>query len=160
MHLFNHGLMKCALFLALGCIVYRCGAVHIDEMRGLGRTMPWTMAAFVGGGLSLIGVPMTVGFVSKWYLVVAALERGFWPVAAVVLFSSLLAVVYIWRVVEVAYFEAPSAVEGEGTVREAPLSMLVPVWALVVAIFYFGITTEFTAGIARQAAESLLKVAS
>ena len=159
-HLFNHGLMKCALFLALGCIVYRCGADHIDEMRGLGRTMPWTMAAFVAGGLSLIGVPMTVGFVSKWYLVVAALERGLWPVAAVVLFSSLLAAVYIWRVVEVAYFEAPSAVEGEGSVREAPLAMLIPVWALVVAIFYFGITTEFTAGIARQAAESLLRVAS
>ena len=44
-HLFNHGLMKCALFLAMGCIVMRCGSVHIDELRGLGRRMPWTMAA-------------------------------------------------------------------------------------------------------------------
>ena len=157
-HLFNHGLMKCALFLAMGCVVYRCGAVHIDEMRGLGRTMPWTMAAFVAGGLSLIGVPMTVGFISKWYLVTAALEQGLWPVAGIILFSSLLAVVYIWRVVEVAYFQPPPEVEGEGSIREAPLSLLIPMWVLVAAIFYFGLTTELTVGIAQQAAESLLGV--
>jgi multicomponent Na+:H+ antiporter subunit D len=157
-HLFNHGLMKCALFLAMGCIVFRTGSVHIDEMRGLGRTMPWTMAAFVAGGLSLIGVPMTVGFISKWYLVTAALEQGFWPVAGIILFSSLLALVYVWRVVEVAYFEEPPEVEGEGSVREAPLSLLIPMWVLVAAIFYFGVTTEWTVGIAQQAAESLLGV--
>jgi multicomponent Na+:H+ antiporter subunit D len=125
-------------------------------MRGLGRRMPWTMAAFVAGGLSLIGVPMTVGFISKWFLVKAALEQGLWPVAGVILFSSLLAVVYIWRVVEVAYFEEPPAVEGKGSVREAPLSLLIPMWVLVAAIFYFGVTTELTADIAQQAAESLL----
>ncbi len=157
-HLFNHGLMKCALFLAMGCIVLRCGSAHIDEMRGLGRRMPWTMAAFVAGGLSLIGVPLTVGFISKWYLVLAALEQGLWPVAAVVLFSSLLAAVYVWRVVEVAYFHEPPAVEGEGSITEAPLSLLLPMWALVIAIFYFGITTDVTAGIARMAAESLLGI--
>ena len=157
-HLFNHGLMKCALFLAMGCIVMRCGSVHIDELRGLGRRMPWTMAAFVAGGLSLIGVPLTVGFISKWYLVLAALEQGLWPVAAVVLFSSLLAAVYIWRVVEVAYFDEPQAGDGEGAVTEAPLSLLLPMWALVIAIFYFGTSTEVTAGIARMAAESLLGI--
>ena len=155
-HLFNHGLMKCALFLAMGCIVMRCGSVHIDEMRGLGRRMPWTMAAFVAAGLSLIGVPLTVGFISKWYLVLAALEQGLWPVAALVLLSSLLAAVYVWRVVEVAYFHEPRVVDGEGVITDAPLSLLLPMWALVIAIFYFGISTEATAGIARMAAESLL----
>ena len=138
----------------------RCGSVHIDEMRGLGRSMPWTMAAFVVGGLSLIGVPLTVGFISKLYLVLAALERGLWPVAGLILFSSLLAVVYIWRVVEVAYFEPPQVMDGEGAIGEAPLSLLIPMWVLVVAIIYFGITTEMTAGIARLAAASLLGSAS
>jgi NADH:ubiquinone oxidoreductase subunit 2 (subunit N) len=74
--------------------------------------MPWTMAAFVAGGLSLIGVPLTVGFISKWYLVLAAIELGWWPVVAVIIVGSLLAVIYIWRVVEVAYLqpaETPSA---------------------------------------------------
>ena len=155
-HLFNHALMKCALFLAMGCIFLRCGSVHIDEMRGLGRLMPFTMAAFVVAGLSLIGVPLTAGFISKWYLVLAAIERGWWPVAGLVLLSSLLAVIYIWRVVEVAYFEPPPPVEGEGVIQEAPLSLLIPMWVLVAAIIWFGVSTEMTAGIAEMAAESLL----
>ncbi len=156
--LFNHGLMKCALFLAMGCIMVRCGSVHIGAMRGLGRRMPWTMAAFVAAGLSLIGVPLTVGFISKWYLVLAAVEQGQWAVAALVLLSSLLAAVYVWRVVEVAYFHEAPAVESEAAITEAPISLLLPMWALVIAIFYFGITTDATADIARMAAESLLGV--
>ena len=129
--------------------------MRIDAMSGLGRPMPFTMAAFVIGGLSLIGVPLTVGFISKWYLVQAALEQGMWPIAAVVLAGSLLAVMYIWKVVEVAYFtESP---DGPG-VREAPLSMLVPTWALVLANLYFGIDATLTAGTATRAAEMLLGV--
>jgi len=117
--------------------------------------MPWTMAAFVGAGLSLIGVPLTVGFVSKWYLVQAALEQGLWPVAVVVLIGSLMAVVYIWKVVEVAYFGTP---DPDTQIREAPLSLLIPTWALVLASFYFGIDASITAGVATRAAESLLGV--
>jgi multicomponent Na+:H+ antiporter subunit D len=122
-------------------------------MAGLGRAMPWTMAAFVVGGLSLIGVPLTVGFVSKWYLVQAALEQGDWLVAAAVLLGSLLAVVYVWRVVEVAYFrEANPAAR----IREAPLGLLAPTWALVLANLYFGIDASLTVGVATRAAEVLI----
>ncbi|HUF75610.1 MAG TPA: monovalent cation/H+ antiporter subunit D family protein [Longimicrobiales bacterium] len=153
LHLFNHALMKGALFMAMGCVMYRVGSVRLESMAGLGRTMPWTMAAFVAAGLSLIGVPLTVGFVSKWYLVQAALEQGLWPVAAVVLLGSLLAVVYIWRVVEVAYFHrTTAAVE----VREAPLGLLVPMWALVIANFWFGIDASLTVGVATRAAAVLI----
>jgi len=156
-HLMNHGLMKCTLFMAMGCVSLRVGSVHIDDLRGIGRRMPVTMAAFVVGGLGLIGVPMTVGFVSKAWLVVAALEKGMWPVAVVVLLSSLLALAYVWRVVEVAYFQAPP----EGSERkEAPLSMLVPMWAAALATIWFGVSTDVTAGIARKAAEMLLEVTS
>ena len=155
LHLFNHALMKGALFMAMGCVMYSVGSVRIEKMAGLGKVMPWTMAAFVGGGLSLIGVPLTVGFVSKWYLVQAALEAGMWPVAVVVMIGSLMALVYIWKVVEVAYFQ--QAEEGHG-IREAPLSLLIPTWALVVASFYFGIDASTTASIATRAAEALLGV--
>ena len=154
-HLFNHALMKGAMFLAMGCVVYQIGSVELDDLRGLGRRMPFTMAAFVAGGLSLIGVPLTVGFVSKWYLVLGALERGMWPVAVLVLLGSLIAVVYIWRVVEVAYFEQP---EGDVVIAEAPLSMHIPMWILIAAIFYFGLSTSMTAGVARKGAEMLLGV--
>jgi multicomponent Na+:H+ antiporter subunit D len=154
-HLFNHALMKGALFMAMGCVMYRIGSVRIEKMAGLGKVMPWTMAAFVGGGLSLIGMPLTVGFVSKWYLVQAALAEGLWMVAAVVMIGSLMALVYVWKVVEVAYFQHP---DPDHEIREAPLSLLVPTWVLVVASFWFGIDAGMTAEVATLAAETLLGV--
>lgn len=153
-HLFNHALMKGALFMALGCIVLRLERATIESVRGLGREMPWTMAAFVAGGLSIIGVPLTVGFISKWYLVTGALEAGWWPVAILIAASSLLAVIYIWRVVEVAYFTP--APEGRAAVSEAPLGMLLPLWILVAANVYFGIDADFTVEVGEQAARALL----
>ena len=157
-HLFNHAMMKGGLFLALGCVFLRVGSVRIEAMHGLGRTMPWTMFAFVLGGLSLIGVPLTAGFISKWYLVQAALEQDSWLLAGLVLIGSLLAIIYVWRVVEVAYLRPPPA--AAGAVREAPLSMLIPTWILIGASIYFGIDTTLTVGVARRAAVMLLGGAS
>jgi multicomponent Na+:H+ antiporter subunit D len=116
--------------------------------------MPITMAAFVVGGLSLIGVPATVGFVSKWYLVTGAIESGYWPVAVLILLSSLLALIYVWRVVEVAYFKPVP--EGAEEISEAPLSLLGPTWVLVGAALLFGLFTDFTVGMASGAAKMLL----
>ena len=152
LHMMNHALMKSALFMALGCVAYRLGGTAVTDLRGLGRSMPWTMAAFVGGGLSLIGVPLTVGFISKWYLVLAALEQGCWMLVVAVVASSLLAVVYIWRIVEVAYFQGPARAD----VKEAPWSLLAPTWILVLANFWLGIDTRATVGLAEQAARTLL----
>ncbi len=154
-HLFNHALMKSGLFLVLACVFVRLGSTQLADLGGLGKRMPWTAAAFVGGGLSLIGVPLTAGFVSKWYLVLGALERGLWPVAVLILLSSVLAVVYIWRVVEVAYFQDPPA--GAEEVKEAPWSLLLPAWVLVGATIYFGIFTQVTVGVASRAARLLVE---
>ncbi|MDH3636662.1 MAG: monovalent cation/H+ antiporter subunit D family protein, partial [Gammaproteobacteria bacterium] len=156
LHLFNHALMKSALFLALGAVMYRIGSVQLNQFRGLGRQMPFTMAAIVAGGLSLIGVPLTVGFISKWYLVLAALENGWWPVAALILLGSLLAIVYVWRVVETAYFHEPPA--GRESVEEAPPEFLIPVWLLVSANIYFGLDTRLSVQVAQAAAQSLFGV--
>ena len=155
-HLFNHAMMKGGLFLALGCMVLRLGSAQLESLEGLGRRMPLTMFAFVLGGLSLIGVPLTAGFISKWVLVQAALERGNWFVAAVILLGSLLAIVYIWRVVEVAYFRPAPEGDAAATIAEAPLSMLIPTWVLIGASIYFGIHTSLTLGVAERAAQHLL----
>jgi multicomponent Na+:H+ antiporter subunit D len=157
-HLFNHALMKGALFLALGCISFRIGSAKLEDMAGLGRSMPWTMAAFTLGGLSLVGVPMTAGFISKWYLVLGILQRGWWPVAVLVLLTSLLALIYIWRVVEAAYFRLPP--NGREPPREAPLFLLIPTWTLALANLYFGLDTTLNVGTARRAAELLLGTGS
>ena len=152
LHLFNHALMKGALFLALAAVAYRLGSTTLRDLAGLGRRMPWTMFAIVVGGLSLVGVPATVGFISKWYLVLAALEQGLWPVALLILLGSLMAVIYVWKLVEAAYLTEP---RGDVAVREAPLSLLVPLWLLVIANVYFGIHTEVSVGLAREAAMAL-----
>jgi multicomponent Na+:H+ antiporter subunit D len=114
------------------------------------------MAAIVTGGLSLIGLPLTVGFVSKWYLVAALLERGWWPVAVLVLLSSLLAVIYVWRIVEWVYFTKPRIIIDD--IKEAPLSQLIPIWTLVLANLYFGVDTRLTVGVSKLAAQSLFGV--
>lgn len=155
LHLFNHALMKGALFLALGAVCYRIGSVTLDGMAGIGRRMPLTMAGFVVGGLSLIGVPLTAGFISKWYLILGALERGWWWLAVLLVISSLLAVIYIWRVVEVAYFRDPGAGDA-GAVREAPVSLLAPLWLLALANLYFGVDTSLTVGAAGRAAAMMM----
>ena len=157
LHLFNHALMKGAIFMALAGVVYRVGEPRLDRFDGLGRQMPLTLAALVLAGLSLIGLPLTVGFVSKWYLVLAAIERGNWLVAGLVLLGSLLALVYVGRVIERAYFRPPPTQRGE--VREAPWTILGPTWLLVLANLYFGIDTRFTVSMAERAAQGLLGVA-
>ena len=154
-HLFNHAVMKGGLFMVLGIVAYKIGGVRLDDVAGLGRKMPLTMAAFVGGGLSLIGVPLTVGFVSKWYLIQAALEKGWWLVAMLIVFSSLLAVIYVWRVVEVIYFQKPG--KASIGINEAPLSMLVPAWLLIGSAFYFGIDATTTLEVAFTAAAALMR---
>ncbi|MEW6996931.1 monovalent cation/H+ antiporter subunit D family protein [Colwelliaceae bacterium BS250] len=156
LHLFNHALMKSAIFLALAAVVYRLGNVELNNLRGLGRQMPLTMAAIVIGGLSLIGVPLTVGFISKWYLLTALIEQGWWPVAVLILLGSMLAVIYVWKIVEVAYFTEP--LDKNATVKEAPMSFLIPIWTLVIANIYFGIDTRLSVQVAEAAAQSLFGV--
>ncbi len=139
-HLFNHALMKGALFMAIGAIIYRVGACRMENIQGLGRQMPWTFGAIVIGGMSLIGVPGTAGFVSKWYLVLAALEQEAWITVAVILLGSLLAVVYMGKIVEALYFRPVE--ETNVDVKEAPMLLLAPAWVLVIANIYFGLQTE------------------
>jgi len=156
LHVFNHALMKGALFLALGAVMYRIGSVQLSQFQGLGRQMPFTMAAIVIGGLSLIGVPLTVGFVSKWYLLMALIEKGWWHVALLILLGSLLAIVYVWRIIEMAYFKPSLA--GRESIKEAPMSFLTPIWILVLANIYFGIDTRLSVQVAQAAAQSLFGV--
>lgn len=154
-HLINHAVAKGAIFLLLGGAAAAAGGFTLTAARGLGRRMPFTAFGITLAGLSLIGIPGTAGFISKWYLVLAALERGQWWLVFMIVLSSMIAVVYVGRFVEAAYLRAP---EGAAPpVREAPLGMLVPAWLLVLAVVYFGIETTFTVGQGARAAAELLK---
>ena len=158
--MFNHALAKGALFLVLACLGMSLSHLRINNIAGIAKQMPWTMAAFVLAGLSLIGVPGTAGFISKWYLITAALESGPWGPAliAVIIISSLMAVVYIWRIVETAYFKpADEQVAGKQEyVREAPLLLLLATWIAVALNFYFGLSAALPVELADSAARVLM----
>ncbi len=155
-HLFNHALAKGALFLAVACLATRCSGLRVGDIAGSAQSMPWTMGAFVVAGLSLIGVPGTAGFVSKWYLIAAVLDEGTIGVALVVLIvvSSLMAVAYVWRVVESAYFHQPVA--GAAALREAPPLLLVVTWVAALANLYFGLVPSLPVTLSARASEILL----
>lgn len=156
-HLFNHAIIKGGLFLAMACVVLRIGSAELDDFAGLGRKMPWTMGAIVLLGLGLIGVPLTSGFISKWYLLLAAVEQSNWVAVSIIAAGSLLAIVYMWKVIEYAYFKLPvnESEQTSNQTHEAPLAMLLVLWILVFANFYFGLDTSFSYDFAKTAIDNL-----
>ncbi len=147
LHILGHAVMKGCLFMVAGVIIYRMGTSRLSDMKGLSKTMPISCAAFALAGASMIGIPPTIGFMSKYYLVLGAFEAGLWPYAAVLLVGSLLAAIYIWRFIEIVYFGVPHGdPHGDdhknATAREAPLSMLAPMVGLGVLCLLFGIFVE------------------
>lgn len=157
-HVFNHALMKAALFMAVGCVVLRLGSSQITAFNGLARRMPWTTGALILSGLSLVGVPPTIGFISKWKLMEAAFQTmTVVPPLFIVLLiaaSSLLAVVYIGRLVYAMTLQ-PVPADAE-PIREAPHLMRICLWIMVLANIWFFFQTDVTVGVATRAAESLL----
>ncbi len=151
-HIFNHALTKATLFMAVGCASQR-QVIGLRDLAGLGRRMPLVAAAILVGALSLVGVPVTVGFVTKWALIQAALAVDLWPVALVVLASGLLALIYGWRLVEAAYFQP---LPDEPAAVAPPLAMQAPLLLLTVACLLFGLAAGWTLGLAEDAAAALV----
>ena len=106
-HLVHQGLMKITLFFCAGNLAETLGVHRVDDMRGVGRRMPWTMAAFTLGALGMIGVPPMAGFFSKWFLASGGLDVGQPWVIAVLIGSSLLNAAYFLPVLWIAWFKQP-----------------------------------------------------
>lgn len=138
LHILNHAVMKCALFLVAGAIFYKTGIRNLYQFQGLGRKMPITTTVFLIAGLSMIGVPGTVGFTSKWYLALGSVQAGQWIFVLVILVSSLLNLAYFWRVFDNIWFGHPHEIENIKR-DEAPLTMLIPMVILVALCIFFGL---------------------
>lgn len=148
LHILNDAFMMACLFLVVGAIVYRTGARNISDLEGLGlhKQMPFTMAAFTVAAISMIGIPPTAGFFSKWYLVLGALNAQKWVFAAALLFSSLVNAVLFFRILEKVYFKAskhlPANSAGDASLppsfHEAPASMLLPICIMAIGILILG----------------------
>lgn len=144
LHILNDALMTFALFLAVGNMTYRLGRVDIFDLQGLFAKMPWTMGGFVLAGFSIIGVPPTCGFFSKWYLILGAFEAGAYHFAAALLISSLICAVLFFKVFEVCFFEPLSHGHGHGqtmAVEEAPVASLAAQTVVSVALIVVGLVS-------------------
>ncbi|MGB9958039.1 monovalent cation/H+ antiporter subunit D family protein [Haloferax prahovense] len=106
-HLVGHAVMKGGLFLTVGVFATGLGVRTVEDFAGLAAKAPISSAAFAVLAFSMVGIPPAVGFVGKWNIVVGAVEAGAWPVAAVVVVSTLLTLAYFGRVIERMYFTAP-----------------------------------------------------
>lgn len=145
LHIAAHAVGKITLFFCAGAIYVATHKTLVSELDGIGRTMPFTMFAFLLGSLSIIGIPPLAGFWSKWYLGDAAFETGHLVVLGILMISSLLNVGYLLSIVGRAFFlpPRPDAGPDAAAISEAPLSCVVAlsVTALACIVLFFGIDT-------------------
>jgi multicomponent Na+:H+ antiporter subunit D len=137
MHIAMHAFGKITLFFCAGAIYVAAHKKYVSELVGIGRVMPFTMGAFAIGSLSVIGLPVTGGLVSKWYLVMGTVESGQIGLLVVFLISSILNAAYFLPIIYKAFFLPPPADSKGG--HEAPLFCLVPlcITACLSILFFF-----------------------
>ncbi len=150
LHILNHAITKGCLFLIAGGIAWKTGIRDITQFAKMCRRMPWTMAIFIIASMSMIGLPPTVGFFSKLYLVLGSIEAGAWGFVAVLVASSLLTAIYFFRVIEYAYLREPAADEGDKPLKNKTIIsksemspvMLAPIILLGIGILTLGLLSE------------------
>jgi len=142
-HIANHAFSKITLFFCAGAIYVASHKKDINEMSGLGRTMPFTFAAFAIASLSMIGAPPVAGFVTKWYLLTGSINAGQIGIVLVLLASTLLNVGYFAPVSFRAFFGKRPAGETFEGVKEAPLTMVVPLMIAAIISVVIGIYPDF-----------------
>ena len=156
LHIAMHAVGKITLFFCAGAIFVATGLKNISQLVGIGKRMPVTMTAFFIGSLSVIGLPPTGGFISKWYLLMGSLEADQWAFLTVILSSSLLNAAYFLPITYRAFFCTPEESMFENTVHEAPRWCLIPlVLTAALSVFLFFLPQPFLA-LAKLAVQSLM----
>ncbi|NOX25895.1 MAG: monovalent cation/H+ antiporter subunit D family protein [Deltaproteobacteria bacterium] len=138
-HIANHAFAKITLFFCAGSIFVATQKKDISEMSGLGRSMPFTFAAFGLASLTMIGVPPVAGFVTKWYLLVGSMQAHQIGIMLVLLASTLLNVAYFAPITYKAFFGKRPAGEVDAGIKEAPLTMLIPLMITSLITLLMGI---------------------
>ncbi len=159
LHIVNHAVLKSTLFLCAGALFYKTGRRDLDQLRGMGKKMPFTCGALAIAALAMIGMPPFCGFVSEWYICLGAIDSGHIGFAVVMLAGSLLSVVYYMKVINSLYFKFPRDLNAaEIVVDEAPLSMLAPIWLLALAAIGLGLFNRLPLLWLKRAVASILIV--
>lgn len=137
LHFINHAVIKITLFFCAGVILYRTGFKNLSEIRGIGKKMPITMGCFSVAAVSLIGIPPTNGFVSKWYLAIGGMRENRAIFVVILMVSALLTAGYLLPIVVTAFFPGDMGRELEN--KEPPWMMLTPMILLTGIIVFLGL---------------------
>lgn len=151
-HMMNHALAKSSLFMAAGILLYMMKDSAVECFKGLYYRAPWTAIGIAIGLASLVGLPFTAGFVSKWILIEVLIEEQQWLMICVVVIASAVAVVVAWRVIEYLFLQKP---DSKVKAPEVPISMLTGFWIMILLNLYFGINTDLSYKTAMRAAISI-----
>jgi len=146
-HIVNHGFSKIALFFCAGAIYVAHHKKKISDMAGIGYAMPFTMGAFALASLSMIGAPPVAGFVTKWYLLNGALEIKNVPIVIVLMASTILNAGYFVPITIRAFFEGKKERWSRSDIREAPMTMVVPLVLASVISLLLGMYPDFFVGL-------------
>jgi multicomponent Na+:H+ antiporter subunit D len=138
-HMVAHAFGKITLFFAAGAIYVASKKTELPQLAGIGRRMPWTMAAFTIGALSMIGVPPTGGFVSKWYILAGAFESNNYVAIFTIIASTVLNAAYFLPIIYAAWFsrEAAGDVVEHGEAPWPAVFALTVTAALTILFFLF-----------------------
>ncbi|HIO22517.1 MAG TPA: monovalent cation/H+ antiporter subunit D family protein, partial [Nitrospirales bacterium] len=142
-HVANHAFSKITLFFCAGAIYVAAHKTLVSELSGLAKKMPYTMAAFTIGSLSMIGVPLFAGFVSKWNIALGAIEAQQLIFVGVLLLSTVLNASYFVPIVYKAYFETAPATNENDHIQEAPAAMVVPIMITAAGTIALGIYPDY-----------------
>jgi len=137
LHILHHSVMKSTMLLSVGAVMYKTGKRNISDFQGIGRKMPFTMAAFSIAALSMVGIPPLTGFVSKWFMLLGTIETKSYAFTFVILASSLLNAVYYFRLINYIHFKGDT--KGNVKIDEAPLTMLIPILILGTGAIVLGL---------------------
>lgn len=144
-----HALVKIALFLSAGAVIYSTHKTQVPQLHGIGRHMPLTMGFFTLAALSLIGIPPTGGFLSKWHLCLAAMDSQAgafsWLIPVVLLVSALLTAAYLLSISVDAFFPGKNHLpdEGEAVGMDRPI-MWIPIALLAVVALLLGMFADMS----------------
>ncbi len=143
-HITNHAFAKITLFFCAGSIYVSAHKTEISQLSGIGKKMPWTMTAFAIGALGMIGVPSVGGFITKWYLLLGALERESFAVLFVLLTSTLLNAAYFAPIIYKAFFEKGQEDHHHHheEIKENPM-MVAPLFLCAVISVVLGLYPDF-----------------
>ncbi len=149
MHIAAHAVSKITLFFAAGSIYTASHLTEISQLDGIGRRMPWTMTAFAIGGLSMIGVPPTAGFLGKWYMLMGAMNTSEWVAVAVIILSTLLNAGYYLPIIFQAFFKPPGKDVKAHAKGEAPMPIVMALTATAAATVVMFLFPEIPLTLAR-----------